>query len=520
MRPVEALSDEALALLDGGWRRIVSEIGIEFLHPRALELFRSAGQRVEDEKVFFDPDFIAEQVALAPSSFTLHARNPARDVVLGGEHMVFVPVQGPPYVRRGDERRVAGIEDFEDFCRIAQALDDFDSAGGLPCEPSDIPVEARHLDCVRALLTLTDKPFQGSQISAIAAADSLALGEIVFGSEALSTRACMYTNVNANSPLRWDDRMLDALLGYAHAGQAVVLTPFLLMGAMSPVSLPAALAQQLAETLTGIALVQLVRPGCPVVMGGFLSATDMQSGAPTFGGPESMLGVLASGQLARQWQLPWRSGGGALTSSPAVDAQAAYEGMATMTAAFMAGANLVLHTGGWLESGLVASFEKLIVDLDIVRTLRGAFTPLEVDEVSLAFDAHLEVGHGGHFFGCAHTMERFRDCFQRPLLATTANFEAWQEAGAPDANTRAGAIWADIVAHAEPPPLDDDVRGAIDAFVERRTVELTGRPPTVREARARVTPVTPPGRTRRRERRAEPAGGESRCRGSQSVLDP
>jgi trimethylamine--corrinoid protein Co-methyltransferase len=503
MRPVEALSEEALAVLDGGWRRIVSEIGIEFLHPRALEVFRSAGQRVQGEKVYFDPGFLAEQVALAPSTFTLHARNPARDIVLGGEHMVFVPVQGPPYVRRGDVRRVAGIEDFEDFCRIAQALDDFDSAGGLPCEPSDIPVEARHLDSVRALLTLTDKPFQGSQISAVAAADSLGLGELVFGAEKLSRSACMYTNVNANSPLRWDDRMLDALLIYADAGQAVVLTPFLLMGAMSPVSLPATLAQQLAETLTGIALVQTVRPGCPVVMGGFLSPTDMQSGAPSFGGPESMLGVLASGQLARQWNLPWRSGGGALTSSPAVDAQAAYEGMATMTAAFMAGANLVLHTGGWLESGLVASFEKLIVDLDIVRTLRGAFTPLEIDEASLAFDAHLEVGHGGHFFGCAHTMERFRDCFQRPLLATTENYEAWREGGALDANARAGTIWPDIVAGAEPPPLDDEVRAAIDAFVDRRTVELTGRPPAERAARAPVAVEAAPRRVRRRGRRSE-----------------
>ena len=500
MRPAEVLSEEALETLDRGWRRLVSEIGIEFLHPRALAILERAGQRVEGETVFFDPDFVAEQVALAPSSFTLHARNPARDVTLGGENMVFVPVQGPPFVRRGDVRRVAGIADFEDFCRIAQELDDFDSAGGLPCEPSDIPVESRHLDSVRALLTLTDKPFQGSQVSAVAAADSLALGAMVFGAEMLGTKACMYTNVNANSPLRWDDRMLDALLAYAEAGQAVVLTPFLLMGAMAPVSLPAALAQQLAETLAGIALVQLVRPGCPVVIGGFLSATDMQSGAPSFGGPESVLGIIASGQLARRWSLPWRSGGGALTSSPAVDAQAAYEGTATMTAAFMAGANLVLHTGGWLESGLVASFEKLVVDLDILRTLRGSFTPLEVDEASLAFDAHVEVGHGGHFFGCAHTMERFRDCFHRPLLATTANFEAWEEAGSLDANARAGAIWADIVERAEPPALDDDLRAAIDGFVERRTLELTGRPPEPRPARAR--PAAPAaGRERRRGRR-------------------
>jgi len=501
--PVELLSEEALAILDSGWRRIVREIGIEFLHPKALAILERAGQRVEGETVYFDPDFVAEQVGLAPSQFVLHARNPERDVVLGGQHMVFIPVQGPPFIRRGDTRRVAGIEDFEDFCRFAQEVDELDSAGGLPCEPSDIPVESRHLDSVRALLTLTDKPFQGSQSSGIAAADSLVLGEIVYGGDMLATKACMYTNVNANSPLRWDDRMLDSLLIYAEAGQAVVLTPFLLMGAMSPVSLPAALAQQLAETLVGIALVQTVRPGCPVVMGGFLSATDMQSGAPSFGGPESFMGLLASGQLARRWGLPWRSGGGALTSSPAVDAQAGYEGTATMTAAFMAGANLVMHTAGWLESGLVASFEKLVVDLDILRTLRGAFTPLEVDEAALAFDAHLEVGHGGHFFGAAHTMERFRDCFQRPLLATTQNFEAWEEAGALDANARAGRLWKGIVDRAEPPPLDEDVRAAIDAFVERRTIELTGRPPEPRTPRERVAvPVAAGGRGERRRRRA------------------
>jgi len=503
MAPAEVLSEEALEILDGGWRRIVREVGIQFLHPQALAILEGAGQRVEGETVYFDPDFVAERVALAPSEFTLHARNPERDVVLGGRNMVFIPVQGPPFVRRGDERRVAGIEDFEDFCRLAQELDDFDSAGGLPCEPSDIPVESRHLDSVRALLTLTDKPFQGSQSSGIAAADSLVLGEIVFGGEMLATKACMYTNVNANSPLRWDDRMLDSLLAYGEAGQAVVLTPFLLMGAMSPVSLPATLAQQLAETLVGIALVQTVRPGCPVVMGGFLSATDMQSGAPSFGGPESLLGILASGQLARRFGLPWRSGGGALTSSPAVDAQAAYEGTATMTAAFMAGANLVLHTGGWLESGLVASFEKLVVDLDILRTLRNTFTPLEVDEASLAFDAHVEVGHGGHFFGAAHTMERFRDCFHRPLLATTQNFEAWEEAGSPDANERAGRIWREIVDRAEPPPLDEEIRDAIDVFVERRTVELTGRAPEPRVLRERAAePVAAGGRDRRRGRRA------------------
>ncbi len=501
IRPVEVLSEEALETLDRGWRRLVVELGVEFLHPKALALLEHAGQRVEGSTVFFDPDFVAEQVALAPSSFTLQARNPERNVVVGGEGMVFAPVQGPPFARRGDVRRVATIEDFDDICRIAQAVDDLDSAGVLPCEPSDIPLVPRHLECLRSLITLTDKPFLGSSVSTESVQDSLALAELVFGErfhDGVGPSTC--TNVNVNSPLRWDDRMLEGLLAYAEAGQAVVLTPFLLMGAMAPVSLPAALAQQLAETLTGIALAQLVRPGTPVVMGGFLSATDMQSGAPSFGGPESTLGILASGQLARRYGLPWRSGGGALTSSPAVDAQAAYEGTATMTAAFMAGANLIFHAAGWLESGLVASFEKIVVDLDVLATLRRSFTPLEVDEASLAFDAHVEVGHGGHFFGCAHTMERFRDCFHRPLLATTLNVEAWQEAGAKDANTRAGEVWPALVDGAETPPLNEALAAAVDGFIERRTVELTGRPPEPRPERTRRQAVAET-RERRRGRR-------------------
>ena len=275
----EVLSEEALEALDRGWRRLASEVGVELLHPRALALLQAAGQRVDGERVRFDPDFLLEQAAKAPSSFTLHARNPQRSVVVGGDHMVFVPVQGPPNVIRDGVRRTSTLADFDDLCRFAQAVDELDSAGGLPVETNDVPVEVRHLEHVRSLVRLTDKLFQGSQISGLAARDSLALGELVFG-ERLERGACMYTNVNVNSPLRWDDRMLEALLVYAEAGQAVVIVPFLLMGAMAPVSVPAALVQQTVEALAGIAVAQLVRPGCPVVMGGFLSNVDMQSGAP------------------------------------------------------------------------------------------------------------------------------------------------------------------------------------------------------------------------------------------------
>jgi trimethylamine--corrinoid protein Co-methyltransferase len=262
------------------------------------------------------------------------------------------------------------------------------------------------------------------------------------------------------------------MMVYAEAGEVNVITPFLLMGAMAPVSTPAALVQQTVEALAGLCLTQLVRPGAPVILGSFLSHTDMQSGSPGFGGPESALGLLCSGQIARRFGLPWRAGGGFLTSSQLPDAQAAYEGMNTMLPAFLAGANYVEHAAGWLESGLVASFEKFIVDIEMLRVLREDFTPLEVDEASLAFDAHAEVGYGGHFFGAAHTLERFRDCFYRPLLSSTENFERWQKRGGQDAVERAARIWQESLERYEEPPLDPATREQLEEFVTRRRVEL------------------------------------------------
>jgi trimethylamine--corrinoid protein Co-methyltransferase len=469
--PVEPLDDAALETIDRGWKRIVSELGILLDHPEARRLFAEAGQEVDGEIVRLDPDFVLEQVARAPSTFTLLARNPDRDVVVGGANAMFLPAQGSPFVRRGAVRRDGTLADFEDLVRIAQVLDDFDSPGGLPCEPNDRPLDSRHLDMTAALLRLSDKPLMGAQISAVAAEDSLALARIVFG-DRTDDGPCLYTVINVNSPLRYDVRMLESLLVHAAAGSAVVVTPFLLMGAMAPVTVPAALVQQTAEALAGIALVQLVRPGCPVVMGSFLSNTDMKNGSPAFGGPESMVGLLASGQIARRLGLPWRSGGGALTASPVPDAQAAYEGAFTMTAAMQAGANMILHAGGWLEGGLTVGFEKIVVDVDIVRTLRAALTPLRIDEESLAFDAHDEVRHGGHFLGAVHTLGRFRDCFYRPLLATTDNFERWTRNGANDAAARASAIVDAWLAEYQEPSLPDDVRAELDEYVTRRRREL------------------------------------------------
>ena len=468
----EILSEDAMAALDRGWRKIVTELGIEFILPEAVEYFRDAGQKVEDAVVKLDPDFVLEQVAKAPREFDLQARNPERTVHIGGDHMVFSSVYGCPFVRKGDERREATMDDFENLVRLSQAFDQLDSPGGTICEPNDRPLDSRHLDMVYALQTLSDKPYMGSVTSGPNAADTIRMSEILFGSrEAIEQTPATISLINVNSPLRYDDRMLSAMLEYNKANQAVVITPFILMGAMSPVSVPAALTQQIAEALAGIALAQLVRPGCPVVFGSFLSNTDMQSGSPSFGTPESAIGLLCTGQIGRHFGLPWRSGGG-LTASQTVDAQAAYEAVMTMLPTFLAGANFVMHSAGWLESGLVSCFEKFIVDIEVLRMLQAEFAPLEVTDETIAFSAHEEVGHGGHFLGATHTLERFRDCFYRPLLSSTENFERWKSKGERDTATRAGEIWRETLENYEQPPLDDAIREELAEYVTRRRAEL------------------------------------------------
>jgi trimethylamine---corrinoid protein Co-methyltransferase len=469
----EILSEDAMATLDRGWRRIVSELGIEFLLPEAVELLRDAGQIVEDEnRVRFDPEWILEQVAKAPREFELQARNSANTVTIGGDHMVFSPVYGCPFIREGDVRRDAKMADFENLVRLSQHFPEMDSAGGTVCEPEDRPLDSRHLDMVYALQTLSDKPYMGSVTSGPNAADTIAMGEILFGGAAEIERAPVSISlININSPLRYDDRMLGAMFEYVKRGQAVIITPFLLMGAMSPVSLPATLVQQMAEALAGIALAQTIRPGAPVVFGSFLSNTDMQSGSPSFGTPESGIGVLCTGQIARHFGLPWR-GGGALNASQTVDAQAAYESLMTFLPTFLAGANYVMHSAGWLEGGLVSCYEKYIVDIELLRELRYEFTPLEIDEASLAFDAHVEVGAGGHFLGAAHTLERFRECFYRPLLSSTENFDRWQRNGGRDATERAGELWRQSLEEYTQPPIDAGLDEQLKEFVARRRAEL------------------------------------------------
>jgi len=468
----EILSAEALDTLDRGWRRIVSEIGVEFLKPEALDLFRAAGQKVEENNVFLDPDFIMEQVAKAPREFDVQARNPENSVHIGGDHMVFSSVYGPPFVREGDVRREGTLADYRNFAKLAQSFSAIDSVGGVVAEPNDAPLDSRHLDMLYATMTLTDKMYMGNVVSGVNARDTIAMGEILFGGrDALERTPASISLINCNSPLRWDDRMLDAQFEYSAANQPVVLTPFLLMGAMSPVTIPAALVQQMAEELSGIALSQLIRPGAPVVFGSFLSNIDMQSGSPQFGTPESAVGLLCTGQIARHFGLPFRAGGG-LNSSQVPDAQAAWESLMTMMPTFLAGTNFVMHSAGWLEGGLVSCFEKYVMDVQVLEILQKEFTPLEIDEESLAFGAHEEVGHGGHFLGAMHTMERFRTCFYRPFLSSSDNFERWTRNGSKDTAARAGEVYRAKIDEYEAPPLDDAVREQLEDYVIRRRAEL------------------------------------------------
>jgi len=476
----EVLSADALATLEVGWERLATQIGVQFDHPRALSLFRQAGQTVDGDVVRFEPGFLREQAAKAPSEFVLRARNRERDLTIGGNSMVFGPANGPPFVRVDGERRDGTMADFERLLMMVQVTDALDTPGRNVLEPNDVPLDVRHLLRALAATRLTDRVWSGEPSSEAAAGDCIRMAEIVHGGrESIEREPVLFANVNVNSPLHFDVRMLEGLLAYAEAGQAIIVTPFLLMGAMAPVSVPAALVQQTTEALAGIALVQLVRPGTPCVMGSFMSATDMKSGSPSFGGPESAMGLYASGQIARRLGLPWRSGGGTLTASQIVDFQAGYEAFNTLGAAFLAGANVCWQSAGWLEGGLVTSFEKFAADCELLDLLRHQFTPMDVDEESLAYEAHVEVGQGGHFFGTEHTLARFRDCFWRPTIASTENFDRWTRNGSKDHAERSDARWKAMVENYERPPLDDSVEEELVEFVERRAAEL-GDPVSVR----------------------------------------
>jgi len=473
-RPIEVLSGEQVEAIHQASLTILEEIGMDFLHPEALAILRTAGADVAagGERVRFDRALIEQSVARAPSSFTLHARNPAHDLTIGGNHLCFTAVASPPNVSDTERgRRPGNFCDYCDLLRLGQAFNIIHMFGGYPVEPVDLAPEIRHLDAIHAFVTLTDKVYHGYSLGRERIRDAIEMTRIARGvdEDQLLREPSLFSIVNTSSPLRLDGPMIEGIIELARCNQPVVITPFTLSGAMSPVTLAGALAQQNAEALAGLAFAQIVNPGAPVVYGGFTSNVDMKSGAPAFGTPEYVKATLAGGQLARRHGLPYRSSNA--NACNVVDAQAAYESQMSLWAAVMGHANIVMHAAGWLEGGLTASFEKLVIDVELLQMQAELLAPLQVDEASLGLDAIREVSPGGHFFGAAHTLERFETAFYAPVVSDWRNYGSWLEAGAPDATARAHRIYKEVLAEYQPPPLDPARREELDAFVAKRKEE-------------------------------------------------
>ena len=469
----EALNEDGLALIEDNAETILEEIGIEFRDDaEALAMWKDAGAEVEGERVRFPRGLCRKLIETAPAEFTQHARNPERNVRIGGANMVFAPVYGPPFVRDLDQgRRYATLEDFRNFVKLAYMTPAMHHSGGTVCEPVDVAVNKRHLDMVYSHIRYSDKPFMGSVTAPERAEDSVTMAKIAFGADFVDNNTVMISLINANSPMTFDGTMLGALKVYARANQAVIVTPFILSGAMAPVSIAGTLAQALAEALAGVAFTQLVRPGAPVVFGLFSSALSMQSGAPTFGTPEPSLVLFAAAQLARRLKLPFRSGG-ALCAAKLPDAQAAYESAQSLLPAILGGVNFVLHGAGWLEGGLVSSYEKFIMDADQLGMMQVLCRGYDLSENGQAMDAIREVGPGQHFLGCAHTQANFETAFYRSTIADNNSFEQWQAEGALDTAQRANAIWKKMLADYEAPPLDPAIDEALQEFIAKKKASM------------------------------------------------
>ncbi|HBP72389.1 MAG TPA: trimethylamine methyltransferase, partial [Alphaproteobacteria bacterium] len=467
--PVDILSDEATEIIEANAETILEEIGIDFLEDaEALELLRDAGCDIKGERVHFPRGLARKLCETAPSSFTQHARNAERSVEIGGNNMVFAPVYGPPFVRDlQNERRYATIEDFRNFVKLVYMLPGFHHSGGTVCEPVDLPVTKRHLEMIYAHQSLSDKPYMGSVTAPSRAQDTVDMSKILFGDEFVENNTVSISLINANSPMTWDAMMLGALKVYARHNQAVITAPFILAGAMSPVSVAGTLAQTLAEAMSGIAFTQLVRPGAPVVFGSFASSMSMQTGAPTFGTPEPAKVLLGCAKLARRLGVPFRSGG-SLTAAKTADAQAAYESANTIMPTVMGGVNFVLHAGGWMEGGLVADYAKLILDADQLTMMQDVVNGIDVSENGQAMDALRETGPGKHFLGSSHTQANFESAFWRSELADNTTFEQWSSEGSVESHERARDRAVKMLDSFEAPALDPSINDGLRDFIGKR----------------------------------------------------
>jgi trimethylamine---corrinoid protein Co-methyltransferase len=465
----EVLDEEGLLLIEANADRVLQEIGIEFRDdPEALDMWRKAGADVKGERVRFPKGLCRALLKTAPSIFTQHARNPERSVQIGGNATVFAPVYGPPFVRDLEgERRYATIEDFRNFVKLAYLAPSMHHSGGTVCEPVDVPVNKRHLDMVLSHMTLSDKPFMGSVTAPERAEDTLTMCRILFGAEFVENNCVVINLINANSPMTFDGTMLGAAKVYSRANQATIITPFILSGAMSPVTAAGTMTQILAEVLAGAAFTQLCRPGAPVVFGTFASSISMQSGAPTFGTPEPSIVSYGCAQLARRAGLPFRTGGG-LCASKVPDAQAAYESANTLNMTLLAGTNFVLHAAGWLEGGLASSYEKFMMDADQLGMLQAMASGVDLSENGQAMDALAQVGPGSHFLGCDHTQANFQTAFYRSPLADNNSYEQWLAEGENRIEQRANKLVREWLASYEAPALDIAKRQELEAFVKQK----------------------------------------------------
>ena len=474
LAPFEVLGEEGLSIIENNADTILQEVGIDFRGDAdALRLLADAGADVQGERVRF-PRGMCRQIvqATAPRQFTQYARNEANNVEIGGMHTVFAPNYGSPFVRDLDNgRRYGTIEDFRNFVKLAYMSPHLHHSGGTVCEPVDVPVNKRHLDMVYSHIRYSDKPFMGSVTAPERARDTVEMARITFGADYLEDHCVILSLINANSPLVWDSTMLGAARAYAEANQATLMTPFILAGAMAPVTAAGVAAQTLAESLAGMAFVQLVRPGAPVVLGSFASSMSMQSGAPTFGTPEPALVLYVMAALARRLGVPFRSGG-SLCASKIADAQAAYESANTLQPTVLGGVNFVLHAAGWLEGGLAVGYEKFIMDADQLGMMAVFVKGVDLSENGQALDAIRSNGPGQHFLGTAHTLANFENAFYRSEIADNNSFEQWTEDGALDAPQRANAIWKRMLAEYEAPPIDPAIDEALMEFMIRRKASM------------------------------------------------
>ena len=463
---IEAIHDASLTILE--------EIGMDFLHEGAKAILATAGARVDpgSDRVRFDRGMITEAITTCPSEYTLHARNPAHNIRFGGGWTAFGMIASAPNCTDTDRgRRPGNQQDFRDLVKLAQSFNIIHLTGGYPVEPVDIHASVRHLDCLSDFVKLTDKAFHCYSLGRERNLDAIEIARIGRGisAEQMEREPSLFSIINSSSPLRLDTPMLQGIIEMSSRNQIIVMTPFTLAGAMAPVTLAGALAQQNAEALAGIAFTQIVRPGAPVAYGGFTSNVDMKSGAPAFGTPEYMKAAMIGGQLARRYGLPYRTSN--VCAANTVDAQAAYESVFSLWGAIMGGGNFIMHSAGWLEGGLSASFEKTILDVDLLQMVAEFLEPVIVDDDTLALDAVREVGPGKHYFGAAHTQARYRDAFYAPILSDWRNFETWEEAGSPTAMQKANKVWKDVLAAYEQPPLDPAIEEELDAFVTKRKAE-------------------------------------------------